>query len=434
MATQNKLGRYSKLPAPEAMVHDLAGLAGDDNVSFHKVAQVVQQDPGISASLIRLSNSAFFSNPSPVIDLLTAVRVIGLDLSMAAAIGAALSNQIGTLGATKAAYRQAWYEGILRAHVARRIARKVCPNLSGQAYLVGLFLEVGQLGFLASVRNYDVMLSAWAQLPNRLLEVETETFGVTHQDVQERILKNWELPSSLADALAGAPPSAERATSDAERLAQIAHVLRCASVSKARGTGVVDPTIGEFLASAFSLDATTFDAILSDSAKEVSSMRRLFGSSIPRGARIVADLAELQKELLDCRESRLWLRGASILIVSDDDDQVAAMQEMLGHLGASSENVASSVSEAVETAKDIRANMIFLQRPAQQCTPKAQSEERCKRTFLRAPVSVHCTHRELGMALLGGVDVSKQECLDEASLWRRIHTLRLHRYRQPSLQ
>ncbi len=432
MAIRSKLGRYSKLPAPQSMVHDLAGLAGNENVSFHQVAQVVGQDPGIAASLIRLANSAFFSNPTPVTELLSAIRVIGLDLSMAASMGAALSNQIGTLGATRSAYRQAWYEGLLRAHIARRIAQTVCPRLSGQAYLVGLFLEAGRLGLLASVRNYDVMLSAWAQIPERLLEVEVETFGVTHEDVRARIFERWELPSLLASALTDtSKPPETVATSDEHRLAQIAYVLRSASISKARGTSVVNPAIGEFLQSAFSLENGGFDEILNDAAREVSAMRRMFGTTIPRGARIVSDLAQLRDELLECHESRRWLRGASLLIVSDDGEQVEAMRRILSELGARTNNAASSRSDAVEMAKKIGATMIFLQR-AEVCASKASDSGSCKSAPLRAPISVHCTHRELGMALAGSVDVAKLGCLDEASLWRRIHTLRLHRYRQPS--
>ena len=433
MATQNKLARYSKLPSPQSMVHDLAALAGDENVSFHHAARVVQQDPGIASSLIRLSNSAFFSNPAPVTDLVTAVRVIGLDLSMAAAMGAALSNQIGTLGATKAAYRQAWYEGLLRAHIARRLARAVCPKLSGQAYLIGLFLEVGKLGLLASVRNYDVMLSAWAQLPERLIEVEAETLGATHRQVRTQIFKRWKLPELLAAPLEDtARPTATPAASDALRLKQIAYVLRSIAVSKARGTGVIDPAIGDYVHSAFSLEAAAFDAVLEGAAKDVSAMRRLFGTTIPRGARIVADLAALQADLLACRESRAWLRGASILIVSDDTEQAEALREILAHLGMGAKSVQASVSEAVETAKDISAAMIFLQRSAS--TEQGSVASACKSTLLRNPVSVHCTHRELGMALSGVLAPAKLGCLDEASLWKRIHTLRLQRYRQPALR
>ena len=415
------------------MVHDLAAFAGDENVSFQNAARVVQQDPGIASSLIRLSNSAFFSNPTPVTDLVTAIRVIGLDLSMAAAMGAALSNQIGSLGATKAAYRQAWYEGILRAHIARRLARAVCPNLSGQAYLVGLFLEAGKLGLLASVRNYDVMLSAWAQLPERLVEVEAETLGVTHKQVRAQIFKRWSLPPLLAGALEDCPrPKAVPAATDAQRLKQIAYVLRSLSVSKARGTGVIDPAIGDYVHSAFSLEGSAFDTVLEDAAKDVSAMRRLFGTTIPRGARIVADLAELQADLLACRESRAWLRGASILIVSDDSEQADALREILGHLGMGATSVQASVSDAVETAKDISAAMIFLQR-SEPVERKGNATSACKSTLLRNPVSVHCTHRELGMALSGEVGAPTLACLDEASLWKRIHTLRLHRYRQPAL-
>ncbi len=431
MINLKKLDRYCKLPAPQTAVHELAALTGDEDVSFAKVARIVQLDPGIAGALIKLSNSAFFAQRYQVKELVSAVRVLGLDLAIAAAMGAILSNQVGTLGATKSAYRQEWYEGILRAHVARGLANAINPKLAGQAYLIGLFLEVGRLGLLSSVRNYDVMLSAWGQAPERLLEVELETFDVTHKQIMARILHNWQLPEALSEPLLNDEvPSASPATSDDMLLRQIVHVLRSVSVCKSRGSGVTEPAINEFITSAFSLDEAQFDRVLTVAGSEVSSMRRTFGPTIPRGARIVADFADLQRELLDCRDSLKWLSDASILIVSDDEEQVQTMRAMLGELGAGVPK-AAPVCEAVTVAESLHPSMILLQQL--EAEEPTVATEGCRSVGLRTPISVHCTHRELGAALAARTDSTKQRCHDASSLWRRIHALRLQRYRQPVL-
>ncbi|MCP4446278.1 MAG: HDOD domain-containing protein [Myxococcales bacterium] len=427
MGAHKKIGRYAKLPAPQSIVYEISALAGDDTISFHRVARVIEGDPMVSGALIQLANSAFYSEAPAVHDVLSAVRVVGLDVSITVSMGAVLSNRIGTLGATKAAYRQAWYEAILRAHVARHIARKACPTLMGPAYLIGLFLEVGQLALLANVRSYDILLSAWAHTPDKLAEVEVETLGVTSQEVLLHLCESWQLPASLAGPLCGmARPAASKGGSDNLKLAQIAHVLRCASICAARGGGVTDPAVNDYLLSAFSLDSDAYDAILKQAAMEVGSTRRIFGKTIPRGASIIADFADLRSELLDSRESREWLGAAPILIVSDEPGQVTIMQRMLDNLGASRRCTASSISEAVETAKRISPSMILLQRePKDSEHSTATSGER---SSLSMPVSVHCTQRELGVALASEPRVASLDCHDESTLWRRIHNLRKRRY------
>ena len=74
------LGSLDRLPSPPAIHQQLRDALTDPDTSVHDVASIVERDAGITAKILQLVNSAFFSRVRRIANVQAAVGVLGLDL------------------------------------------------------------------------------------------------------------------------------------------------------------------------------------------------------------------------------------------------------------------------------------------------------------------------------------------------------------------
>src|ERR1700712_1398352 len=81
------------LPSMPEVAHRLLRSFNDDNMSLHSLAELISQDQGLSAKLLRMANSARYSPRNVISTIKDAAATIGLqslrDLAMAACVAGA---------------------------------------------------------------------------------------------------------------------------------------------------------------------------------------------------------------------------------------------------------------------------------------------------------------------------------------------------------
>ncbi len=203
------LGRLDALPAAPRTTADLNRLLATRDVSLDAVAAVIGQDPGVSAKLLQLVNSAFFGLSRRISSPSEAVAYLGLNVVRN--LTAALETFQLFDGAGDDAV------GAHQAHshdVADLAARLVAPNLASEAFGVALMHDVG---YLVISRCLPAKARAIA---SRVEDGETRTaaehleLGATHADIGAYLLALWGLPHTIVEAVARhhdadmAPPAA----------------------------------------------------------------------------------------------------------------------------------------------------------------------------------------------------------------------------------
>ncbi|MDQ7082511.1 MAG: HDOD domain-containing protein [Aquificota bacterium] len=137
-------------------------------------AKVIETDVGMSAKLLRFVNSAFFSLRKKIASLDQAAIYFGLKN---------LRNFVLVLSMNDYATVKnpvAWRRSLIRARIMEELSKAVNPDLSSEAYMVGLFslidliLGVGPLEFLKEVNADETVLRAFEDKSSplaKLLEV-----------------------------------------------------------------------------------------------------------------------------------------------------------------------------------------------------------------------------------------------------------------------
>lgn len=186
------------------------------NLSTRQLAARITQDPTLSASLLRLANSAYYGIPNRVSTVGHAVSLLGFTAIRNLIQGLCLSEFESNLSRSKDDSRNRSFSAHSMAvsKTAGLLTRKFgFPALGqGEAETAGLLHDIGFL-LLSTTKAEQFQTLLWAyesrrgpgvEFPaegKRLLDLERETFGFTHPELGAWLAQKWNLPQLIQEAL-----------------------------------------------------------------------------------------------------------------------------------------------------------------------------------------------------------------------------------------
>lgn len=359
MSTARDEAKNLTFPSPPELVFKLLGLVDRDKVDFQRVANIVSLDAKTAAVLVGLANSASYSATNRVTTLDQAIRTIGIDLSISTAISAALTNSLGLSVRPRKVYRAVWLDGVLRAIIARRLAQTLRPNLCGQAYLVGLFQQMGVLALIANVKGYHELLEEADGDMQRLNLLEREMFGRTNTEVLAELCTVWELPSLISDAMMPSTrPDPEPQDDDLGFLSQVSYLVRSAPPLQGENERV-GPQLELFAQQAFGLNNDGLHALLVECKDDFQAGRSTLGSTLPISIDGVETLDRLAAALSSSSETGDWLNHAPVIVISPSKAQRMVVAAKLRAFGVRKVVDTASGKEALELLDELEARLII---------------------------------------------------------------------------
>lgn len=217
------------LPPLPASAARLLLLATDPDVDIDDLAETIEQDPPLSAKLLGIANSAFYSPRIPVLSVKDAiVRVLGLRMVANLAFGLALSGGLDTSACPRFDLTRYWLVALGTADLASGLAR--AATLPGKpddaaAYLVGLLHNIGEL-LLVYLRPQEMdrlLADAAAQPEADPVELERARFGTDRWTAGALLMRHWQLPDVVAESI-----EQFDVIGDAANTSPMVHLLRAA--------------------------------------------------------------------------------------------------------------------------------------------------------------------------------------------------------------
>ena len=167
-----------------------------------KIGQIISQDPALTAHLLRIANSPLYGFTSKIDTISRAVMVIGTrglrDLALAASAVDVFSRIPGTTISMASFWRHSIFTGV----IARLLAGRCNVLHSERLFVTGLLHDIGQLIIFYKLPEMarDVLNRSRGagQVQH---EVEREILGFDHAMVGGEILRTWNLPESISQAV-----------------------------------------------------------------------------------------------------------------------------------------------------------------------------------------------------------------------------------------
>ena len=179
----------------------LLGLTKDPNTQIQTIAKRISTDPTLTADLLRLVNSAYFMLPRRVVDILEAVKLIGIR---------GLQNLLLSYGAQKVLgqtykdMRALWDHSYQTALYAYLLARSLKRSYSilDDIYVTGILHDLGLIVVTYLHPSLQKKIRDFCKQKNIPLRVlENFSYGLNHADTGGLIASKWNFPDQLVEGI-----------------------------------------------------------------------------------------------------------------------------------------------------------------------------------------------------------------------------------------
>ncbi|MEJ2619008.1 MAG: HDOD domain-containing protein [Candidatus Thiodiazotropha sp.] len=206
---QQQVLKLQHLPPLSATATRLLMLLSEEDLALNKLAAAINQDPGLTARILGLANSAYFGQQNPVLRVEDAIiRVLGLNMVKSLAFSIAVSGAFDTSACNHFDIKQYWLESLSMATLARQLCRRsttAVPPDPDAVYLAGLLMKIGVLVLVHLFpEGYDKVLVEKHQhgAGVDILCLESELLCINHRQAGAWLADRWHLPEVVVSAIA----------------------------------------------------------------------------------------------------------------------------------------------------------------------------------------------------------------------------------------
>ncbi len=179
-------------PIP-AVIHQILEVVDKPDSSMAEVANIIQYDPAVTASVLRTCNSAYFGLKHPAESIKDAVSLLGIDQIVQIVL---MKSGIRLLSGKQEGYGlhegAMWKYSVSSALVAKQIAQKLSLENKNTIFTAALLKDIGKTVLDRFVLDSFEKISAL--VVNKGLsfrEAEKKIIGVDHTELGGMIAKMW---------------------------------------------------------------------------------------------------------------------------------------------------------------------------------------------------------------------------------------------------
>jgi putative nucleotidyltransferase with HDIG domain len=196
------LAKVEAFPSIPGSALKLLELVDQADVSFKEIEDVLRVDPGLTANILKLTNSAYFGLPTKVGSVKQAVTLMGLkrlkQLVMASCVNAVMDRDIPGYDLSAG---ELWRHSIAVSVAAEGLVGELKLKSGDDIFTAALLHDVGKLILGQFVCNDLAAIKAAAGETVSFERAEREVLGTDHAEIGARILRHWAFPASLVHAV-----------------------------------------------------------------------------------------------------------------------------------------------------------------------------------------------------------------------------------------
>lgn len=191
-----------KLASPPLIYERLMEIINHPRCGAADVAKVIREDTALTARLLKVVNSAFFSFPRRIDTVSQAVTVVGTSQVRDLALATSVVTLFKDVPADLADMDGFWRHSLACGVGARVLAGFRRESNVERFFVAGILHDVGKLVLYLRAPDEAREALEEAKKGNTLLhQAERQVLGFDHAQVGEALLDLWNMPVSLREAL-----------------------------------------------------------------------------------------------------------------------------------------------------------------------------------------------------------------------------------------
>jgi HD-like signal output (HDOD) protein/ActR/RegA family two-component response regulator len=198
-------GRMRALPSFPALYLEILREVESPTSSIQGMAKIIAQDPGMTAKLLQLVNSAAFGLAEPSSDPVEAVQQLGANTVRSLVLSAQVYSQLAP-GRVKSFSAEALWLHLMKCGELARAILRLEGAESGEveeAFTAGMLHDMGKLMLADSLPDeFGQALELAKEEDIPLPEAEARVLGATHAGLAAYLFGLWGLPAAIVEAVA----------------------------------------------------------------------------------------------------------------------------------------------------------------------------------------------------------------------------------------
>jgi HD-like signal output (HDOD) protein len=199
MQLEELLAKAKALPSIPRVVSQVLTELNKEDPDPRRIGEALATDPGLTAHLLKLANSAFFGLNREIASVQDAASVLGFNHVRTLVQAVALSSSFKAVPGVN--LEQFWRYSLNTAKICRTLAKSMRQN-DGVAFTAGLVHAVGDLvmhiGMPDQVAKMDWTVSPFDM---KRAELERAVLGYTYAEVSAAFAVKWDFPQAIVQAL-----------------------------------------------------------------------------------------------------------------------------------------------------------------------------------------------------------------------------------------
>ncbi len=192
--------KAKSLPSLPLTVVALGEAVQDERCTVDRILAILSKDPSLSATLLRLANSALYAGEGSILDLRTAVLRLGFDAMVNLGTGAAVIRTLK--GGAHLDAVKLWQHSVAVGLTAKGVC--ILAKRHGQAetaFLAGLLHDIGKIALdTCFSAEYIPVLQKVAEGAT-FVEAEREMLGLDHAEAGALLAADWSFPQVIIDVI-----------------------------------------------------------------------------------------------------------------------------------------------------------------------------------------------------------------------------------------
>ncbi len=195
----DKSGKLGSLPA---IVYRVFEVMDDSRSTATQIGQVINDDPALTARLLKLVNSPFYGFSAKVDTVYRAVALIGHQELRSVVVAASAVNVFAGIPSDLVSMPAFWKRSLSTAVVARVLAAFKREKVIERYFIAGLLHDIGSLLlYLQQPVEMTQVLQLQQSEGISLSSAEKQVLGFDHAEAGGALLKKWNLPPVICGSV-----------------------------------------------------------------------------------------------------------------------------------------------------------------------------------------------------------------------------------------
>jgi len=197
------LARIQTVPSLPSVVIKLRQYLNEPDVNFDALARMIEYDPGLTANVLQLSNSAYFGWSRSIRTVKESIVRLGTNrifqMVLCMSVAPLVRKPIKGYDMDSDGL---WRHSISTAICAELVAAELELTCRGEAFTAGLLHDMGKIVLGTFVDIDDEPIKEIMRADHLAFnEAEQMVLGIDHAEVAAALLAAWNLPDDVSDAV-----------------------------------------------------------------------------------------------------------------------------------------------------------------------------------------------------------------------------------------